>query len=226
MCVCWGFFASIFLSLWPSVHVPLQVSQLVDWDQLLHCIKTSRWDYELRAEYFKLLNTLYLEHEVSTRLMMRGEFVFAVQNTAVTATEAKESKRRSGRLSLQPLKGISHDLTATFAGCQRLLGHEERLDKLKGVGLNSLELALKERTFHCRMLMSSSDKGHLLMPLLTALDSFLVLGYFRNIKDRKRLLAILHPSLSDKKGRYYVIHFAVRNHEILLPQYFCSLVSI
>ena len=183
VCVSWGFVAHFPFSLRPTVRVLLQVSQLVDWNQLLHCIKTSRWDYELRAEYFNLLNTLYLEHEVSTRLMMRGEFVFAVQNTAVVAAEAKGSKQRSGRLSLQPLMGISHDLTATFAGCQRLLGHEERLDKLKGVVLNSLELALKERMFHCRMLMSSSDKGHLLMPLLTALDSFLVLGYFRNINE-------------------------------------------
>ena len=171
----------------------------MDWDQLLHCIKTSRWDYELRAEYFNLLNTLYLEHEVSTRLMMRGDFVFAVQNTAVT-THDKDSKDQHGRPSLQPLKGISHDLTATFAGCQRSIGHYHRLDKLKEVVLNSLEVALRQRMFHCRMLVSSSDKGHLLKPLLTALDSFLVLGYFRKPGDRKRLLAILHPSLSDKRG--------------------------
>ena len=171
----------------------------MDWDQLLHCIKTSRWDWELRAEYFNLLNTLYLEHEVSTRLMMRGEFVFAVQNASVT-THDKESRERGGRPSLQPLKGISHDLTATFAGCQRSLSHHLRLDKLKEVVLNSLEAALRQRVFDCRMLVSSSDKSHLLMPLLTALDSFLVLGYFRKPDNRKRLLAILHPSLSDKRG--------------------------
>lgn len=174
-----------------------QVSRLVDWDQLLHCIRTSRWDYELRAEYFNLLNTLHLEHKVSARLMMRGEFVFAVENACLSSRGKEEDDRRP---SLQLLKGISHDLTASFAGCRLSMSSEFPLEKLKEIVLSSLEAALTEGVFCCRMLMSSRDKGHLLTPLLTALDSFLVLGFFRNMKDRKRLLTILHPSLSDKKG--------------------------
>ena len=175
-----------------------QVGKFVDWNQLLHCIRNSRWDWELRAEYFNLLNALYLEHEVSTRLVMRGEFIIAIRNPS-TATQVVERRKHRGRASLQPLKGISHDLTATFASCNQFLDHGGQLEKLKCVVLNSLEAALRQRVFHCRMLVSSSDKGHLLIPLLTAVDSFLVLGYFRNPEERKRLLAMLHPSLSDER---------------------------
>lgn len=168
----------------------------MDWEQLIECISRSRWDYNLRAAYFSLLNALHLEQEVCIRQLIQGEFIFAVGSTPFTSTSQDDSSER--RPSLQEQSAISHEINSTFSTCRlspRLL---VPLNQLKEVVFSTLETTLRENTYSCRM-MNSSDRSHILVPLLTAVNSFLVLGMMGGKEDRQRLLALLHPSLASKK---------------------------
>ena len=51
------------------------ICQHIDGRQLLQCLRTEGMRPELKAAYLKLVTYLYLEHEVQTRLLMRGEFI-------------------------------------------------------------------------------------------------------------------------------------------------------
>ena len=166
---------------------------MVDWEQLLECVRKSRWDYDLRAAYFNLLNTLHLEHEVYIRRLIQGDFIFAVGSKSHLFDQKCNRKER--RPSLQEQSIISHEITSSFSSCQLSCNLAVPLEKLKEIVFSTLESILRENTVSCRML-SSSDRAHVLVPLLTAINNFLMLGMIGKEKDRYRLLELLHPSLA------------------------------
>ena len=119
-----------------SSHSNLEISEAIsshfDSDQLLQCLRTAGMRYELRAAYLRLLSYLHLEHEVRTRLMMRGEFILPLSDCTrsvplfpLSATEASQRKPTVYRIAMAPLFGldsalcsqanISHDITSTFS---------------------------------------------------------------------------------------------------------------
>lgn len=142
----------------------------------------------MRAAYFNLLNTLHLEHQVYTRQLIQGDYIFAVNSTPI-----QKSDRTERRPSLQEQSLISHEITSSFTSCRLSSKLQVPLKQLKEVVFSTLESINRDNAYSCRML-NSFDRADILVPLLTAVNSFLVLGMMGEKKDRQRLLALLHPS--------------------------------
>ena len=58
-----------------NLELAKAIGQHIDCRQLLECIRTPGMRWELKAAYLKLVMYLHLQHEVQTRLLMRGEFI-------------------------------------------------------------------------------------------------------------------------------------------------------
>lgn len=105
------------------------ISALLDTDQLLQCLRMEGMRFELRAAYLKLLSSLHLEHEVLTRLMMRGEFILprseCTRSISLYPLSTKKPQKMIYSISMAPLPGldpalcnqsnISHNITSTFS---------------------------------------------------------------------------------------------------------------
>ena len=166
----------------------------------MHISKGTRWDYLLRAEYFNLLNVLYLEHEVSLRLVMQQDSIFSIE----TSRRKQSMLNRRGSFS-QPL--LNRNISGDFSGFNRCIGqHINELQELKQAVFKTVDRLITTDTLTCRML-STKDRNSLLIPLVTALDSFLVLRLLNTAEDRQKLLSLLHPSLSPpgSNGDFYLL---------------------
>ena len=161
---------------------------MISWDQFMYISEGTRWDYLLRAEYFNLLNVLYLEHEVSLRLTMQQDFIFSIES----CHKKHSLVNRRGSFS-QPL--LNRNISGDFSGFYECIRqHIDRFQELKQCVFKTIGRLIANRTLTCRML-STKDHNSLLIPLVTALDSFLVLRLFNTEEDRQQLLSLLHPSL-------------------------------
>ena len=156
---------------------------MINWNELISSVKESHWDYQLRYEYFNLLNALYLEHEVSTVLLTQEDSIIAI-NSKQTVEHRRKSFSLDGSISTQ----YSHH----HYGSPQLY---DKLNELKGVIFEMLDTRRANNVFMCRML-SDELKDFILLPLLTALDGLLVLSLLNTRTDRKKLLSLLHPSLA------------------------------
>lgn len=159
-------------------------------------MRRRRWDYSVRSAYFNLLNTLHLEHEVRIRHLIQGEYIFSMK------AERSPSKKKDNafrRPSLQEQSLISHDIKSSFNSCCLSYRSCVPYKQLKETVFQSLEGILEENTVSCRLL-TGNDRVDILLPLLTALNSFLALGLLGEKKDKMRFLALLHPSLNPQTG--------------------------
>lgn len=173
---------------------------MIPWDQFMHISKGSRWDYLLRAEYFNLLNVLYLEHEVSLRLIMQQDSIFSIES----CRKKHSMLNRRGSIS-QPL--LNRSISGDFSGFNKCIGqHIDEFQELKQSVFKTIDRLIANNTLTCRML-SAKDLNSLLIPLVTALDSFLVLRLFNTEEDRQRLLSFLHPSFASpgSNGGFYLL---------------------
>ena len=168
----------------------LQVRKLFTWQQLLYCINSNHWDYSVRAAYFDLFNTLHLEHEVNSRLMVRNDHIFAIETYQGLDVSRRSSLSHSIVDNEIAVNAIAHRFTHYFP-----------VDELKTVFFNFLEKLMVNEIFTCRML-SRSDHTNILRPLLVALDSLVVLQVINEKEEMDKLLSLLHPSFSEKKGLY------------------------
>ena len=105
------------------------ISALLDTDQLLQCLRVEGMRFELRAAYLNLLSSLHLEHEVLTRLMMRGEFILprseCTRSISLYPLHVKKPQKMIYSIAKAPLPGldpalcnqanISHNITSTFS---------------------------------------------------------------------------------------------------------------
>ena len=105
------------------------IDSLLDPAQLLECLKVEGMRFELRAAYLQLLSSLHLEHEVLTRLMMRGEFILSrsecTRSVSLFSLHTKKPQKAIYRIAMAPLPGldpalsnqtnISHNISSTFS---------------------------------------------------------------------------------------------------------------
>jgi hypothetical protein len=126
------------------------ISQRVNCKQLLECLKTGGMRSELKAAYLKLVTYLHLEHEVQTRLLMRGEFILPLNKCAhsvslfpvvAKSNGAKPTTQQEYSLKGAMLPGkslgqstIQHNITSSFSNmpfCSAHPGTEALVTELK-----------------------------------------------------------------------------------------------
>lgn len=90
--------------------------------------------------------------------------------------------------------------------------HYHQLSVLKDITFQVLDSVILADVMTCRML-SAEYNNCLFLPLLKALDCFLVLGM---LQDSERLLSLLHPSLapSGHKANFYILTMPTRDPQI------------
>ena len=175
------------------------MKNIFDWEQLLFCIEFTRWNYSLRAAYFNLFNTLHLEHEVNSRLLIKNDHIFAIESYQ----DIEHIITRGRRSSFSQLI-LSNELSCglDMQKCCKWVIPIREFKKLVFVILDRL---LKTETLSCRML-TTEDCTNLLYPLLKALDSLLVLRQLNDGEDMDNILEFLHPTFINKKEGYMNMH--------------------
>lgn len=113
-----------------NLELAKAISQRVNCKQLLHCLRTAGMRSELKAAYLKLVTYLHLEHEVQTRLLMRGEFILPLSKCAHSVSLFPVVAKSNGSNPTQQgysLKGamlpgiclgqstIQHNITSSFS---------------------------------------------------------------------------------------------------------------
>ena len=167
---------------------------MFSWDQLLYCIKSNQWDYEIRATYFDLFNTLHLEHEVNSRLLVQNDHIFAVESSHDAISAASPSGFRRGSFSQSilnneiKLDSIDYKFTYEFP-----------VDELKTIFFDFLETLFRKGILSCRLL-STYDQNNILRPLLVAFDSLVVLRLIGQQEEMEKLLSLLHPVFVNQQG--------------------------
>ena len=160
--------------------------------------------YELRAAYLKLLTYLHLHHEVSTRLLMRGEFVLPRSECTETIPLFTPGCNRGGgtySLMSAPLPGanmvsssIKHSISSCFS--QTAYKGEEcvafSIGKLKEFVLGVLE-GLLHSDYYKMYLLPADTRSPIFVPMIEALDHLLVMGVLSEEEDLERLLHLLDP---------------------------------
>lgn len=121
-----------------NLELTRAISQHIDCRQLLQCLRTDGMRSELKAAYLKLVTYLYLEHEVQTRLLMRGEFILPLSKCTqsvplfpvVATSNGSKSKEYSLRSAVLP--GVSlgqwdiqHNITSSFSNLPFISSHPE-----------------------------------------------------------------------------------------------------
>ena len=123
-----------------NLELAKDISRHIDCEQLLQCLRTDGMRTELKAAYLKLITYLYLEHEVQTRLLMRGEFILplskCIQSVSLFPVIAKSNGRKKSeeKYSLRSamLPGVSlgqsdiqHSITSSFSNMPFSSTHPE-----------------------------------------------------------------------------------------------------
>ena len=100
------------------------ISFMLDQKQLLQCLKVEGTRFSLRAAYINLLSTLHLDHEVSTRLMMRGEYIIPLsectKSVSLFPMAPQEPEEQVYSIATAPWPAltnqakISHNISSTF----------------------------------------------------------------------------------------------------------------
>lgn len=159
------------------------------WEQLLYCIKSSYWDYSIRAAYFDLFNTLHLEHLVNSQLVVQNDHIFAIKST-------QDSIYDNRRNSLS-YSALTNEISVETSAYQ--LAFQFPVNDLKSVLFDFLEKLMMCDIFTCRML-SPYDVTEILRPLLVAMDGLIVLRLVKNQDEIQRVLNLLHPAFSGNKS--------------------------
>ena len=127
---------------------------------------------------------------VNSRLLVQNDHIFAIESY-----QNLEPDSRRNSFS-HPI--LNNEISAQTATRQCTLQLFPAND-LKSLIFSVLERLMKTEVFTCRML-SSADAVCLLHPLLTALDSLVVLHLINEGEEMERLLALLHPSFAPEQG--------------------------
>ena len=175
--------------------------------------------YELRAAYLKLLTYLHLDHEVTTRLLMRGEFILPrsectdhvpLFSPGSNSSSSNGHGRRRGAtaddrypfcLKSAPLPGsqlvascIRHSITSSFSQTPfRGDGVAFSMEKLKEFVLGTLE-SLLHSNYYKMYLLPADTRSPIFVPMIEALDNLLVMGVLSEERDLERLLHLLDPA--------------------------------
>ncbi len=174
--------------------------------------------YELRAAYLKLLTYLHLDHEVNTRLLMRGEFVLPCSEctkyvplfSTPGCSRVNATNGRPFSLMSAPLPGsnlvaasIKHSISSNFSQTAYMgEGISFSIDKLKEFVLDSLEKLL-HTNYYKMYLLPANTRSPIFVPMIEALDHLLVMGVLSEERDLERLLHLLDPqqfSLTDSES--------------------------
>ena len=126
-----------------NLQVAKAIGEHIDCKQLLQCLKTKGMRSELMAAYLKLVTYLHLEHEVQTRLLMRGEFILPLSEcthsvslfpVAAKSNGAKPQQQQEYSLKSAMLPGtsltqsaIQHNITSSFSNVTFCSTHPETL---------------------------------------------------------------------------------------------------
>ena len=122
-----------------NLELAKDINRHIDRRQLLQCLKTDGMRPELRAAYLKLITYLYLEHEVQTRLLMRGEFILPLSKctqsvslfpVVAKSNGSKPSQKYSLRNAMLPgvclaQAEIQHSITSSFSNIPYSCTHPE-----------------------------------------------------------------------------------------------------
>ena len=113
-----------------NLELAKMISQHINCKQLLQCLKTAGMRSELKAAYLKLVTYLHLEHEVQTRLLMRGEFILPLSKCThsvslfpvVAKSNGAKPTKQEFSLKSAMLPGvclgqsaIQHNITSSFS---------------------------------------------------------------------------------------------------------------
>ena len=115
------------------------ISQRMNCKQLLQCLKTGGMRSELKAAYLKLVTYLHLEHEVQTRLLMRGEFILPLNKCThsvplfpLVAKSNGANPQQEYNLKSAMLPGIclgqsaiQHNITSSFSNMPFCSAHPD-----------------------------------------------------------------------------------------------------
>lgn len=162
---------------------------MISWSHLIQSIKSSRWCYLLRSECLNLINSLYLEHEVTSRLLTKKDWIFAADSSEMFAPQNHDNQRKISFARPILERGV---VSAKNCSSPR---HFEQLKVLRKMVFDDISMLQSADVTTCRML-SKRDHNCLFLPLLKAIDGFLVLGMLRESIDYQKLLAFMHPSMA------------------------------
>ena len=164
--------------------------------------------YELRAAYLKLLTYLHLDHEVNTRLLMRGEFVlprsectdfvplFSPPGCSNGHTNGPPYSLKSAFLPGCNLLAstIKHSISSTFSQMACKMEYISfSIDKLKEFVLGTLEKLL-HTNYYKMYLLPADTRSPIFVPMIEAMDHLLVMGVLSEERDLERLLHLLDPT--------------------------------
>ena len=176
--------------------------------------------YELRAAFLKLLTYLHLDHQVQTKLLMRGEFVLpryeCTQSIPLFMADNKTPHTPAsrnggggggagGKYSLwkAPLPGctmlasnIKHNITSNFSKtASEFATVDFSIGELKELVFSSLEKLLHLDYYKMYLLPLPGDtRSPVFVPMIEALDHLLVMGALKEERDLQRLLHLLDPN--------------------------------
>lgn len=186
-------------------------------------MQVSGMRYELRAAYLKLLTYLHLDHEVNTRLLMRGEFVLPCSECtefiplfgAPGSTSRGTNSGRPFSILSAPLPGanllasaIKHNISSSFSQTAYKGEGSFSMNKLKNFVLGTLENLL-HTDYYKMYLLPADTRSPIFVPMIEALDHLLVMGALSEEKDLERLLHLLDPkqfSLPDSESKTSLLH--------------------
>lgn len=136
-----------------NLELSKAISQRIKCKQLLQCLKTGGMRSELKAAYLKLVTYLHLEHEVQTRLLMRGEFILPLSKCTHSVSlfpvvaKSNGAKPTNQEYSLKSAllpgvclgqSAIQHNITSSFSNMPFNCTHPDT---------EALVLELKELVF-------------------------------------------------------------------------------
>lgn len=141
-----------------NVSIAKRVSEILDSEQLLHCLNLRGMHFSLRAAYIELFNTLHFELAVETKLLTHGEFILPLSECHRSAplfptkTKTKEKTPSSKTPfetdpALENSAAIIHNVTSSFS--QNLKGEKCKfsfsVQKLKDMVFYGLEKLLSTK---------------------------------------------------------------------------------
>ena len=149
----------------------------------MHSIESSYWSYQLVSESCNLLNTLLLEHKVVECQFIREELIFP-SDCLDFFTKAR------------PQPSLTRRISTSYEAEGSVLTPDQyrQLKELMSVVFIVMNKIIATDVMKCRML-TTKYRNCLVIPLLKAVDCFLVLGIMDEERDTKRLLSLLHSSL-------------------------------
>lgn len=109
-----------------NVSIAKRVSEILDSEELLHCLNLRGMHFSLRAAYIELFNTLHLELAVESKLLTHGEFILPLSECHRSAplfpTKTKtEEKTPTAKTpfemdpALENSAAIVHNVTSSFS---------------------------------------------------------------------------------------------------------------